>query len=474
MGDPMEIYGTHKATFNMEKVLFQNVLSSLYYQELVKRGLDYESLVYEVYDAVTDCEPWMSGNARGPSTCFCIMVRLFELEVSEKDIQAMLDTTDCPYVRAIGFLFIRFGADPRKFPDWFYPYLEDPEKFKPSPFGEEVTIGEFVRDILLKMEYFETLFPRCPEGIRRKIMEKCRELGLPDQPKGNGGTGGGDRRGHESGSRPASVKASLSVAFGQRAPNRRGNRENAVARAGDARRGGPGPTSGGPDRAAGWGGDGEAPRAQRGRSPDGRGAQRGYGQRTYERGGYEQDRERDRGFQRGGDRDGYDRGRDRGYDRSRDYRGGERDVEHRGHSRDRDRGGYSRDRRDSRDRGDYRGYNRDGYHGRDAGHERGRDRGREWDRRDGPRRSPARYEGRRRSRSRSPRRGGSAGGRSAADVFGRPPAELLGAGAAGASSAALGKYGDAGRSTSLQPGRLGSGNVAASNTESFRIGGGRR
>ena len=45
--------------------------------------------------------------------------------------------------------------------------------------------------------------------------------------QGNAGQGGPDRRGVDEGNkRPASVKASLSVAFGQRAPNRAGARES--------------------------------------------------------------------------------------------------------------------------------------------------------------------------------------------------------------------------------------------------------
>ncbi len=54
----------------------------------------------------------------------------------------------------------------------------------------------------------------------------------PPWPQGNGGAGGADRRGIDDGNkRPASVKASLSVAMGQRAPNRAGAREDRVATA---------------------------------------------------------------------------------------------------------------------------------------------------------------------------------------------------------------------------------------------------
>lgn len=60
-------------------------------------------------------------------------------------------------------------------------------------------------------------------------------MGLPTRGKGNGGCGGPDRRGGDDGNRrPASVKASLSVAFGQRAPNRAGTKDSARLRGAEA------------------------------------------------------------------------------------------------------------------------------------------------------------------------------------------------------------------------------------------------
>lgn len=71
--------------------------------------------------------------------------------------------------------------------------------------------------------YFETIFPRIPKKVEDDIQAELRRLNLPTKGKGNGGCGGPSRRGGDDGNRrPASVKASLSVAFGQRAPNRAG------------------------------------------------------------------------------------------------------------------------------------------------------------------------------------------------------------------------------------------------------------
>ncbi len=46
-------------------------------------------------------EPWMSGNARGPSSAFCLMHRLFTLKISNREVKALLDHKDSPYIRAV-------------------------------------------------------------------------------------------------------------------------------------------------------------------------------------------------------------------------------------------------------------------------------------------------------------------------------------------------------------------------------------
>lgn len=73
--------------------------------------------------------------------------------------------------------------------------------------------------------YFETIFPRIPKLVSDDIKVELKNMGLATEALGNGGQGGGDRRGGGSSARPASVKASLSVAFAQRAPNRAGATE---------------------------------------------------------------------------------------------------------------------------------------------------------------------------------------------------------------------------------------------------------
>jgi hypothetical protein len=50
---------------------------------------------------VDHVEPWLSGNARGPSTAFCLLFRLGQLRPEPAVIREMLDHRDSPYIRAV-------------------------------------------------------------------------------------------------------------------------------------------------------------------------------------------------------------------------------------------------------------------------------------------------------------------------------------------------------------------------------------
>lgn len=83
------------------------------------------------------------------------------------------------------------------------------QKFFPSGkgYGKEVTIGQYVTDVLLSQNYFETIFTRIPKKVTDDIVAELQLQGLPHVAIGNGGQGGPDRRGTDDGrARPASVK----------------------------------------------------------------------------------------------------------------------------------------------------------------------------------------------------------------------------------------------------------------------------
>ncbi|XP_009775042.1 pre-mRNA splicing factor SR-like 1 [Nicotiana sylvestris] len=346
----------------LEKVLCMNILSSDYFRDLL-RLKTYHEVIDEIYNQVDHVEPWMTGNCRGPSTAFCLLYKFFTMKLTVKQMHGLLKHPDSPYIRAVGFLYLRYLADFKTLWAWYEPYLKDDEEFSPGSSGRMTTMGVYVRDLFLGQYYFDTLLPRIPVPVMRTAVANLEKMNLPTKPSGS--IGDSSRGSEETSRRPPSVKASLSVSFGQRAPHRASTRDSSPIRrtiapppydkdgADDLRR---------------------SPSIRRSQSRD-----------ISDRENSERDRGRDREREKERPRD---RDRDRDRDRYRD-RDQERERE-RGRDRDRDkRYDYERDRERDRDR--RYDYDRD----------RGRDRDRRYDYdRSSRERSRRDYE-RSRSRSRS-------------------------------------------------------------------------
>lgn len=137
----MEQHG-NTTTYNLESVLRQNILNSDYYTKTVVNLTSWQDVVDEIFYSVKDCEPWLGGNARGASTAFCLLYRLFELCPTVQDVRNLCDHPDSPYIRAvclrgvprqrptssqIGLLYLRYVGNPKQLWDWFLKYIRDPE-----------------------------------------------------------------------------------------------------------------------------------------------------------------------------------------------------------------------------------------------------------------------------------------------------------------------------------------------------------
>ncbi|KAL9259231.1 Pre-mRNA splicing factor SR-like 1-like protein [Drosera capensis] len=324
----------------LEQVLRMNILSSDYFKELF-RLRTYHEVIDEIYNQVDHVEPWMTGNCRGPSTAFCLLYKFFTMKLTVKQMQGLLKHPDSPYIRAIGFLYLRYAADPKTLWGWFEPYIKDDEEFSPGSNGKMTTMGVYLRDLLLGQYYFDTLFPRVPVPVLRQITANLEKMKLSAKPSGT--IGENSRHGSEdTARRPPSVKAALSVSFGQRAPHRASTRDSSPVR--------------------------------RAMAP------------SYDRNGSEDSRRspsRHRGQSRElSDREHADRGGSvgRGHDRDKDrYRDRESSRDMRSRSRDRE-SDYDRDRdRDRRNDYDRRSRSRD--RERDYDWDRDRDRRHDYDRR---------------------------------------------------------------------------------------------
>ncbi|XP_021721095.1 pre-mRNA splicing factor SR-like 1 isoform X1 [Chenopodium quinoa] len=325
----------------LEKVLCMNILSSDYFRDLY-RLKTYHEVIDEIYNQVDHVEPWMTGNCRGPSTAFCLLYKFFTMKLTAKQMHGLLKHPDSPYIRAVGFLYLRYAADPKTLWTWFEPYIQDDEEFSPGSSGKMTTMGVYVRDLLLGQYYFDTLFPRIPVTVVRQVVSHLEKMKLPT--KSSGSIGENSRLGSEdTARRPPSVKAALSVSFGQRAPHRASTRDSSPVR-----RAVPPPPydRGGSDDPR------RSPSRHRSQSRDL--SDREYFDRDVGKGrSRDQDRDRDRDRYR--DRDFWDRDRDRerSHDRERDY---DRERDRR---RGYDRSRYSERDGSRRDRDDY-----DDYHSR--------------------------------------------------------------------------------------------------------------
>lgn len=121
----------------------------------------------------------MCGSVRGVgaggiiSTPFCILYKLFTLRLTRKQVMAMIRHKDSPYIRALGFMYIRFTQPFQDLWQWYEPFLDDDEIVDPKAGGgSPMTIGEMVQHFLSKIEWFSILFPRIPRHIKIKIEEK--------------------------------------------------------------------------------------------------------------------------------------------------------------------------------------------------------------------------------------------------------------------------------------------------------------
>ena len=61
--------------------------------------------------------------------------------------------------------------------------------------GHKITIGQMVRQWLVKLEWYSTLFPRIPVPVQKSIMEKMKEhpTKMPEEETGNARKGGSPR-----------------------------------------------------------------------------------------------------------------------------------------------------------------------------------------------------------------------------------------------------------------------------------------
>ncbi|KAK1391093.1 hypothetical protein POM88_019271 [Heracleum sosnowskyi] len=115
------------------------------------------------------------------------------MNITAKQTFGLLDHPESPYIRAGGFLYLRYAA----VWGWFEPYIKDEYEFSPGSNDRMATMGVYYY-LIASFHASLSLVP----------------------------TRGSD----DTARRPPSVKASLSVSFGQRAPHLASTRDSSPVR----------------------------------------------------------------------------------------------------------------------------------------------------------------------------------------------------------------------------------------------------
>lgn len=162
----------------------------------------YHEVIDEIYYQVKHLEPWergsrktsgnsgMCGSVRGVgsggivSSAFCLLYKLYTLKLTRKQLNGLIKHADSPYIRALGFMYIRFTQPPADLYDWYEEFLLDEEEIDvKAGGGNTMTIGQMCRQFLTKLDWFSTLFPRIPVPIQKSIEQRLddfdRKNGVP-------------------------------------------------------------------------------------------------------------------------------------------------------------------------------------------------------------------------------------------------------------------------------------------------------
>ncbi|XP_059619451.1 pre-mRNA-splicing factor 38B [Phlebotomus argentipes] len=184
----------NEASMNLNPLILANIQSSSYFKVTLFKLKTYHEVVDEIYYQVKHLEPWekgsrktagqtgMCGGVRGVgaggivSSAFCLLYKLYTLKLTRKQVNGLLTHTDSPYIRALGFMYIRYTQPPGDLFDWYEQYLQDEEEIDVKAGGGQViTIGQMLVQWLTKLDWFSTLFPRIPVPIQKQIESKLNE-----------------------------------------------------------------------------------------------------------------------------------------------------------------------------------------------------------------------------------------------------------------------------------------------------------
>jgi len=178
----------NQQSMNLNPLILTNITGSPYFKVQLFNIKTYHEVIDEIYYKVDHLEPWergsrktsgqtgMCGGVRGVgaggivSSAYCLLYKLYTLKLTRKQVTGLLVHCDSPYIRGLGFMYLRYTQTPSDLMGWFEEYLDDPEEIDPKAGGgKPMTMGEMVKSMLVKLEWFDTRFPRIPVNVQKQI-----------------------------------------------------------------------------------------------------------------------------------------------------------------------------------------------------------------------------------------------------------------------------------------------------------------
>uniref|UniRef100_A0A182TXD7 Pre-mRNA-splicing factor 38 n=1 Tax=Anopheles melas TaxID=34690 RepID=A0A182TXD7_9DIPT len=146
----------NETSMNLNPLILANIQGSSYFKVSLFKLKTYHEVVDEIYYQVKHLEPWergsrktagqtgMCGGVRGVgaggivSTAFCLLYKLYTLRLTRKQVNGLLSHGDSPYIRALGFMYLRYTQPPSDLFEWYEPYLLDEEEIDVKAGGGQV------------------------------------------------------------------------------------------------------------------------------------------------------------------------------------------------------------------------------------------------------------------------------------------------------------------------------------------------
>lgn len=126
-------------TGSLDNSLYTNILSCEYFKEVMYSRYPYyrevqghEAIVDEIYNSVEYLNPYIP-KTRIPSSASVLLYKLLGMRMRESQIQWVITHRDWVYIRALGYMYLRFICDPSRL--WFYLVqgLDDREELHIHP-----------------------------------------------------------------------------------------------------------------------------------------------------------------------------------------------------------------------------------------------------------------------------------------------------------------------------------------------------